>query len=355
MEDLMTLKELALDLNSLNDEQRANVQQIVSQIDVGDTQSVIQFGAAAQSEIADFSDALLREVRTKDTGHVGDSLTKLMVEIKGVDVDGLTNLSFLDRLFGGFKNKVLRFIASYDKVGVNLDKIVNELDSAKMTLLKDIKMLDTMYEKNKSYVQTLDNYILAGTLKVKEMEEQVLPQLKQTAESSADPIDAQRYNDTNQLVNRFEKKVHDLKLSRMVAIQSAPQIRLIQNNNNVLVEKIQSSIMNTVPLWKNQIIIAISLLRQEGALKIQEEVTNVTNDLLKKNSEMLKDQSLRTAEANERGIVEIDTLQKVHHDLINTLEETIRIQQNGRTKRAEVERELQNLETDLKQKLISIT
>jgi uncharacterized protein YaaN involved in tellurite resistance len=221
-------------------------------------------------------------------------------------------------------------------------------------LLRDVTLLDSLYVKNLGYLKQLDYYIIAGTVKLEELKNKVLPEMKEQAQNSQDAVDAQRVNDMNQLINRFEKKLHDLKLSRMISVQTAPQVRLIQNNDQVLVEKIQSSILNTIPLWKNQIIIAITLFRQKKALAIQKEVTDTTNELLLKNSQMLKDTSIGVAKEAERGIVEIETLKKVNKDLIDTIEETIKIQQEGSVKRQQAEAELLSMENELKQKLINV-
>jgi uncharacterized protein YaaN involved in tellurite resistance len=228
------------------------------------------------------------------------------------------------------------------------------LDRAKLQLIRDITTLDTMYEKNLDYLKQLDIYIMAGSLKLKDLNDKVMPELKEKAQRTGDAMDAQRVKDMAELISRFEKKIHDLKLSRMIAIQSAPQIRLIQNNDQTLVEKIQSSIMNTIPLWKNQIAIAITMLRQQSALRLQRDVTNATNNLLARNSEMLKTSSIDIARENERGIVDIETLKKVNEDLIITLEETLKIQQEGREKRAQVEIELKTMENDIKNKLMEL-
>ncbi|NMA64976.1 MAG: toxic anion resistance protein, partial [Clostridiaceae bacterium] len=242
----------------------------------------------------------------------------------------------------------------YDKISVQIEKIIDQLDRAKLQLIRDITTLDTMYQKNLEYLHQLDMFIMAGSLKLKELNDKVLPQLKEKATRTGDAMDAQKVKDMAELISRFEKKIHDLKLSRMIAIQSAPQIRLIQNNDQTLVEKIQSSIMNTIPLWKNQIAIAITMLRQQSALKLQRDVTNTTNELLSRNSEMLKTSSIEIARENERGIVDIETLKKVNQDLIETLEETLTIQQEGRQRRLQAETELRTMEDELKRKLLEM-
>lgn len=348
-QDVMVIDEK---ISQLPAEKQKMINDLAGAIDIADSQAVIQFGTPAQRNISNFSETLLGEVQTKDSGFVGESLNNLMLEIKGVEVDTLLKKGAFDGMFGGFKKKVTKFMTGYQKVSVTIDKIVTDLDTASNTLLRDIKMLDSLYNQNLDYLDVLDMYIFAGSLKIKELQNTILPEMKAKADSDSDPHDVQKYNDMLQLLNRFEKKVSDLKLSRMIAIQTAPQIRVIQNNNQVLVEKIQSSIMNTIPLWKNQIVIAISLLRQENAVKLQEDVTNTTNQLLTKNSELLKDNSIRVAKEVERGIVDMETLRKVHNNLITTIEEVMRIQEEGRANRNAAEIELQNLEKELKKKLL---
>lgn len=343
--------------NEMSPEDRQKVLDIASQIDISDSQSVIQYGGLAQSDISKFSDAMLDQIRAKDSGEVGDVLNDLLNKVQEVNIDELDpkqkGFSFT-RLFGGFKREAQKFISRYDKISVQIEKIIDQLDRAKLQLIRDITTLDTMYEKNLEFLHQLDMYIMAGSLKLKELNDKVLPQLKEKATKSGDPVDAQKVKDMAELISRFEKKIHDLKLSRMIAIQTAPQIRLIQNNDQTLVEKIQSSIMNTIPLWKNQIAIAITMLRQQSALKLQRDVTNATNDLLARNSEMLKTSSVEITRENERGIVDIETLKKVNQDLIDTLEETLNIQQEGRQRRMQAETELRTMEADLKRKLLEL-
>jgi uncharacterized protein YaaN involved in tellurite resistance len=330
------------------------IEDISKQINIEDSQGVIVYGVGAQKDISDFSETILQQVRSKDSGYVGDILTDMVLKIKDLKVDSLGNsqgvLSSIP-ILGNFINAVKKFIEKYEKLSVQIEKIIEELDKSRMTLLKDITMLDNLYDKNIDYLKNLDYYIAAGVIKLKELNEKVLPEMQANAEKSNDPVDAQKLQDFKQALTRFEKKVHDLRLSRMIAIQTAPQIRLIQNNDQALVEKVQSSILNTIPLWKNQIVIAISLFRQKKALKLQQEVTETTNDLLTKNSELLKQSSIEIAQENEKGIVEIETLKKVNNDLITTIEETLRIQAEGKAKRAQVETELVTLENELKSKL----
>ncbi|NLG88013.1 MAG: toxic anion resistance protein [Clostridiaceae bacterium] len=341
---------------SLSPEEQNKVIEIKNAIDITDTQAVLQYGLQAQSSVSAFSDTVLSQIRSKDSGHVGEVLTDLMVKVKELDVDSLgESEGFFGRMFGNVKAKARKFVVQYDKLSVQIDKIINELEKARMQLLKDITLLDSLYEKNLEYLRELDVFILAGSLKLNELNEKIIPQLKAKAEETNDALDAQRVKDMLSLANRFEKKLHDLKLSRMIAIQTAPQLRLIQSNDQTLVEKIQSSILNTIPLWKNQIIIAMTLFRQEKALKMQAEVNRTTNELLTKNAEMLKVNSIEAARQSEKGIVELETLKKVNQDLIETIEETIRIQQEGRAKRQEAEAELIVMENELKKKLMEVT
>lgn len=352
--NVMETKLEEVDLSKLTEEQKQRLEQIMKTIDIEDSQSILQYGVGAQSQIAGFADNVVSEVRAKDSGYVGDVLTDLMMKVKELDVDGVTpGKSFMAKfpLIGSLVNNTQKFAARYQKLSTEIEKIVDELDKAKMQLLKDITLLDYLFDKNLEYLGNLNYYIMAGTLKLKEVNEKVIPEMQAKVKESNDPVDAQKLNDMIQMANRFEKKIHDLKLSRMVSLQAAPQIRLIQNNNQVLVEKIQSSILNTIPLWKNQIAIAISLIKQKKSIAIQKEVTDTTNALLQKNAEMLKESSIDLARETERGVVDLETLKKVNTDLIITIDETIKIQHEGRVKRQEAEVELANIEKELKQKL----
>ncbi len=353
MSDVVANQNGSLNISKLDPKEMQRVSKIVNSIDIFDSQSVIEFGYGAQSEIADFSDTILNQIRAKDTGYVGDILTDLMVKVKSVDVDGLNNeKGFFGKIFTSASKQVTKFTSKYSKLSVDIDKIVDTLEQTKMSLLKDITLLDNLYDKNLDYMKELEYFIFAGEQKVKELNEINIPNAKKIAQESGSPEDAQKANDIVKLANKFEKKIHDLKLSRTVSIQSCPQIRLVQNNDEQLVDKIQSSIVNTIPLWKNQIVIAISIMKQKGALELQKQVSNTTNELLAKNSEMLKQGTIETALETERGIVDIETLQKVNQDLIETIEESIRIQQEGKAKRIDAEKQLTVLENQLKQKLI---
>ena len=355
MGEMMAQQQNVVDISRFSEADQAKAREMADRIDVTDTQAVIQFGVGTQAKIGNFADTILTEIRAKDTGYVGEALSDLVATVKEVDVGRLSSEGGgLSKLFGGLVRRIQKFLARYQKLSTHIDTVVNQLDTARMTLLKDVTMMDNLHEKNLEYLKELDLLIAAGQVKIEQIRNEMIPALRKQAEESGDPADAQRLQDMNQLLNRFEKKIHDLLLSRMISIQTAPQIRLIQNNNQTLVEKIQSSILNTIPLWKNQIVIALSLFRQKKALELQREVTDTTNDLLVKNSEMLKQGSIDIAKESERGIVELETLQKVNTDLISTIEETLRIQSEGRVKRQAAERELVRMEGELKTRLASI-
>ncbi len=339
----------------LDEKDRERAQALARAIDVTDTQTVIQYGSGPQGEISKFTDAILKEVRAKDGGTAGELLTSLMLNVRELDVDDLgREPGFWEKLplVGSLVDRARRFIARYETLSAQIETIVENLEKARMQLFKDLSMLDQLHQKNMDLLRELDVHIAAGEIKIRELHDQILPDLKARAEQSGDPLDAQKHQDMVQFATRFEKRLHDLKLSRMVSLQVLPQIRLIQYNNQTLVEKIQSSILHTIPLWKNQIVIAISLLRQKKALEMQRQVTETTNELLQKNSEMLRESSVEAARENERGIVEIETLRKVNGDLISTIEETLKIQEEGRQKRLQAEEELLRLEAQLKQRLV---
>ena len=296
MGEMMAQQPNVVDISRFSDEDQAKARKLADSIDITDSQAVIQFGVGTQAKIGHFADTILTEIRAKDTGYVGDALTDLVTTVKEVNVGNIsTDSGPLSRLFGGLLRRIQKFLARYQKLSTHVDEVVNQLDTARMNLLRDVTMLDNLHEKNQEYLKELDLLIAAGQVKSEQVRNEVIPALEKQAEESGDPMDAQRLQDMNQLLNRLEKKIHDLLLSRMISIQTAPQIRLIQGNNQTLVEKIQSSILNTIPLWKNQIVIALSLFRQKKALEVQREVTDTTNELLAKNSEMLK-----------QGAIEID-------------------------------------------------
>ncbi len=340
-----------LTLEALTPGEQKAVLDFVDKIDVEDSRVVLSYGAAAQQQISAFSDKVLENVRTKDTNEVGDMLSKLVAEIKGFDVDDEKK----GGLFGWLKkssSSVVEMKARYDKVEVNVDTIVTALRAHQEQLLKDITMLDEMYALNQKYFRELTLYIVAGEERLRTLREEELPPLIAHAKETGDAADAQRANDFAAMIDRFEKKIHDLKLSRMVSIQMGPQVRLMQNNDTILSEKIQSTIVNTIPLWKSQMVIALGMAHAQGALKAQQAVTDVTNDLLKKNAELLKTGTIETAKAAERGIIDIETVRAANVALIDTITEVQRIQTEGANARAQAQQELNRLEKELKDKLL---
>mgnify|MGYP004508928425 CR=1 FL=1 len=348
--------ESSLNYNSLSEEERQAIDEFVAKIDVSNTNQILQYGASAQNKIAKFSDSVLDSVKTKSSGEVGELLTNLVVEIKEFDSDvpAIEEKKGIFGLFNSVKKQVEKLIARYDKVENNIAKIEKELESHKIQMLKDISVFDIMYEKNLEYFKQLSLYIIAGEKKIEELKNVTLVELRNRAEESKEQIDVQAVNDMVNTINRFEKKVYDLKTTRIISIQMAPQIRLIQNNDSELVEKIQSSLINTIPLWKNQIVIALGITNAKNALGAQREVTNITNEMLKKNSEMLKQGTLEVAKESERAIVDIETLQKTNQDIIDTLDGIVQIHKEGAEKRAQAEIELEKIESELKNKLLEI-
>ncbi len=334
----------------------ARVAEIKAQVDVTDAQGVLSYGLPAQSRIANFADSLLGDVRNKDAGSGGEALNDLLKKVREIDVDALGDGSGKSRIpiFGRFANTFDRFAARYQKVATSIERIIDALERSRMALLKDMTVLDKMYELNLDYLKQLDVYIAAGEQVLDELFRVKIPAMEAEVAASGDVMAAQRLTDLQQAATRFERRLHDLKLTRMIAVQTAPQIRLIQGNDQNLVEKIQASVLTTIPLWKNQIVIAITLYRQQKAVELQREVTDTTNELLAKNAELLKTGSAKVAREVERGVVDIETLQKVNADLIATLEETIQIQAEGRARRAVAEGELTQMQRDLKQKLLEL-
>ena len=342
-----------LDIESLSPEEQKVVNDFASQIDITDTNAVLVYGAASQKHIADFSDSALGAVRTKDLGEIGEKLSDLVVELKGFKFDEEEKKGFLG-LRKKTKSKIEDLKADYAKAETNVDNIVKMLEDHHVTLMKDTAMLDKMYDLNQNYFKELTMYILAGKKKLEECNNVTLPALKEKAERSGLPEDAQAANDYANMVNRFEKKLYDLELTRMISVQMAPQIRLIQNNDSLLVEKIQTSIVNTIPLWKNQMVLSLGMYHSQQAMQAQHEVTETTKELLKKNAEMLKTGSIEVAKESERGVVEIETLQQTNQMLIDTLEEVQQIQKDGKEKRVAAEAELGRIEGELKQKLLNL-
>lgn len=338
----------------LTPEEQKMVNDFAAQIDIANTQAILQYGTGCQKKIADFSETALNNVRTKDMGEVGEMLTQVVAELKSIE----DNDDDSKGIFGMFKknaNKLANMKARYDKAEVNVNKISDALEAHQITLLKDVAMLDKMYELNLTYFKELSMYILAGKKKLKEAQEVELPGLVAKAEQSNLPEDTQAARDYSEMCNRFEKKIHDLELTRMVALQMAPQIRMIQNNDTVMSDKIQSTLVNTIPLWKSQMVIAIGLNHSTDAAKAQREVSDMTNQLLKKNAENLKVATLETARESERGIVDIETLQTTNQTLISTLDEVLKIQEEGREKRRSAETELKKIENEMRDKLLELS
>lgn len=334
--------------------QRARVEELKNSINLMDSQTTIQYGVGAQRNISSFSDHILAQVRSKDSGYVGELMSELVLKVKDAGVDQLED-GPLDKIpfLKNASRAVKRFMQRYEKLEVQIDHIEQQLEQARMQMLKDITMFDGLYEKNLEYFQELQIYIAAGEEKLKELREITLPRLHAEASAKGDPMSAQAVRDFEDTVNRFEKKIHDLKLSKTIAIQTAPQIRLIQNNDKMLVDKIQTAVLSTIPLWKSQIVIALGLHRQESVLKMQRSVSDATNTLLTKNAELLKQNSVDVARESERGIVDLETLKKVNADLISTIEETIKAQREGRIARQNAEAELAGIEEQLKQTLLA--
>lgn len=344
-------------IDRLDANYQEQAKQLASQIDVNDAQAVIIYGANAQSKLSEFSQSMLSHVQANDIGPIGDSLNELMYRLQEANPDELRagEGNFFQRMFGKVKQSIYEITAKYQKIGAQIDKVAVKLEHEKDGLIKDNQMLEQMYQKNKDYFDALNIYIAAGELKIDELQNQIIPQAVAKAQASGDQMDVQIVNDYTQFLDRLEKRTHDLRLTRQVTIQQAPQIRLIQNTNQVLAEKIQSSIHTAIPLWKNQVVIALTLLRQKDAVTAQRQVSETTNDLLKKNAELLKVSAIETAKENERGIIDIETLQKTQDDLIETIQETLRTQKEGKEKRQAAEIELGVMEENLKQKLLEIT
>lgn len=341
-----------LDDSMLSEAEKRMVEEFAAKIDVMDSQLVLQYGAAAQKNVAGFSENALESIRSKDLGEVGEALSQLVVELKGFGQEEEKK-----GLFGLFKkagSKLETMKAQYAKVETNVDKIVQQLEQHQLTLLKDVAMLDQMYELNLKYYKELTMYILAGKRRLEDIRARELPALRAKAEASGAQEDAQAYNDLAQMCERFEKKLHDLELTRVISIQMGPQTRLLQNNDTLMVEKIQSSLVNTIPLWKSQMVLALGLEHSRQATAAQSAVTEMTNELLKKNAEMLKLGTVETAREAERSIVDVETLQHTNQQLIATLDEVLAIQRQGAEKRRAAEAELGRIEGELKQKLLEL-
>ncbi|MCM3758184.1 toxic anion resistance protein [Sporosarcina aquimarina] len=343
-------------IDRLSPEEQHKAKELAEQIPVGDYEAILTYGATAQNELSRFSHKMLDHVQSKDIGPVGDVLNDLMGKLSEIDPDDLSEKkkTGLSRLFNKASRSIQEMMTKYQKLSTQIDRIGVQLEHSKRGLIEDVQMLDNLYEQNKTYFQALNVYIAAAEIKRDELANVTIPQMRADAQNSNDQMAIQEVNDMSQFLDRLEKRLYDLQLSRQLTIQSAPQIRMIQQTNQTLAEKIQSSIMTSIPLWKNQIAIALTLNRQKKAVESQRLVTKTTNDLLLRNSEMLKLNSIETAKENERGIIEIDTLKKTQENLIQTIEETLVIQADGRVKRKEAEREIGRMEEELKQRLLNI-
>lgn len=352
-EEVVEVKEEQVEeLDVLTPEEKKMVADFAAKIDLRSSNAILQYGAGAQKKIADFSESALENVKTKDLGEVGDMLAGVVTELKSFDEEEEEK-----GIFGFFKkggNKLANMKAKYDKAEVNVNKICDALEGHQIQLMKDIAILDKMYELNTTYFKELSMYIAAGKKKLQDVATTELPELEAKAARSGLPEDAQAVNDLNALCNRFEKKIHDLELTRTISLQMAPQIRLVQSNDTVMSEKIQSTLVNTIPLWKSQMVLAIGVENSSRAAKAQREVTDMTNELLRKNAEKLKLATVETAKESERGIVDIETLKATNESLISTLDEVMKIQQEGKEKRRTAEAELNRIENELKQKLLEI-
>ncbi len=347
--------EESLNYDALSEEEKSAIDEFNKKINVEDSTQVLHYGIKAQTNISQFSDSVLEGVKTKSTGEVGDLLADLVAQIKSFDSDiANDNKTIFGKLFGSAKKQIDKIISKYGKIENNVDRIEKELEKHKLQMLKDITIFDTMYEKNLEYFKELSLYIIAGERKIEELKNEVLPALQKKAQESGEQLDAQKYTDMQNTINRFEKKIYDLKTTRVISIQMAPQIRLLQSNESELVEKIQASIINTIPLWKNQIVLALGINNAKQALGAQKAVSDLTNNMLKKNSEVLKQGSIEIAQESERAIVDIETLQATNKNIIETLDKVIEIHETGREKRQEAEQELLNIEKELKDKMIEI-
>lgn len=347
------LKEASAPEVNLTPEEERQVTDFAEKIDLKDSGLILQYGAGAQKKIADFSEAALDNVKSKDLGEVGQMLSQVVTELKGFEAEEEEK-----GFFGFFKKSAVRLEgvkAKYAKAEANINQICKVLQNHQIQLLKDIALMDKMYDLNTSYFKELTMYILAGKRKLSRVQQEELPVLFKRAADSGLPEDAQAANDLSAMCNRFEKKLHDLELTRMISIQMAPQIRLVQNNDTLMTEKIQSTLVNTIPLWKSQMVLAIGINHSEQAARAQREVSDMTNELLKKNAEVLKTATIQTAKESERGIVDMETLKKTNESLISTLDEVVRIQADGRAKRREAETELARMEGELKSKLLELS
>lgn len=352
MKNDQNIEKPVFDESILSEEEKKVVDDFASKIDLTKSNEILQYGVGAQKKVSDFSESTLNNVRTKDLGEVGDLLSGIVTELQKFNIDEEEK-----KFLGIFKkpvNKLSEMKTKYDKAEVNINKITDVLEKNQMQLLKDIAMLDKMYELNKTYFKELSMYVLAGKKKLDKVYREDIPKLIEKSNKTGLAEDAQAVKDLTELSNRFEKKIHDLELTRMISLQMAPQIRLVQNNDSIMAEKIQSTIVNTIPLWKSQMVLALGVNHSTEAAKAQREVTDITNKMLRQNAETLKTSTIETAKESERGIVDIETLKITNESLITTLDEVMRIQTEGRQKRREAEQELNRIEQELKNKLLDV-
>ncbi|EAE9357394.1 TPA: toxic anion resistance protein [Listeria monocytogenes] len=343
-------------VDMLTETNKKQALELSKQIESGNQAAILGYGAPAQAKLHDFSHSMLAHVQKQDVGPIGDIISDLMYRLQEADPDELAarNKNVFTKMFHRVKQSINEITSKYQKIGTQIDRIALKLEHSKKRLMEDNSFLEQLYDKNKDYFQALNIYIAAGELKLEEINTKMLPELRKKAEQTGDQMDYQEVNDLTQFADRLDKRVYDLRLSRQITIQQAPQIRLIQNTNQALAEKIQSSIMTAIPLWKNQVAIALTLLRQQQAVAAQRQVSETTNELLKRNADMLKTNAIETARENERGIVDIETLKETQSSLIETLQETLKIQQEGRAKRAVAEKELVTMEQELKERLLEM-
>lgn len=354
-ETALMINQLEAETEQLSPDKREKIDQIKANINIQDTQLLALYGSNTQKGIAQFSDTILAEVRSKDVGPVGDLMSDLMVKVKDLDIASLDGgHSLMDKIpfLKNMRQSVDRYLAKYDVMQTQIDKIQAQLESSRMALLKDIATYDKLYEKNVDYFQELQLYIVAGEEKVRELKDVTIPKLYSEAQSSNEPMSMQVVKDFEDTVNRFEKRIFDLKTSKTLAIQTAPQIKLIQNNDKLLVDKVTDAVNNVIPLWKSQVVIALGLNRQSQVIQMQKDISNTTNELLERNAKNLRQNTIETAKEAERSIIDIATLKKVNEELITTIEETISIQNNARQARAEAEGELKQIESNLKEALV---
>ena len=342
------------DMSNFTEEEKQMVQDFSEKIDISNSQLVLEYGAGVQKKMSDFSDQTLSVIRTKDLGEVGDMISNLVVELKNFDLDSEKKDSGIFSFFKKAAKKKDMIQARYTEAETNVDEIVKTLEKQQITLMKDVAMLDQMYDLNKNYFKEVSMYIVAGKKKLEEINTKTLPELNAIVTANRRDEDIQKLDELNSQVVRFEKKLHDLDLSRAISLQTAPQIRMVQNVNMEMVEKIQSTIVNTIPLWKNQMVLSLGVANAQEAVKIQKQISDTTNALLNKNAETLKMATVEAARESERGIVDIETLKKTNEALISSLDEVMKIQEDGRAKRAEAEKEIRNLENELKSKIIEI-